>query len=60
MQARQLSDGAIWHELTSDMQDFIAEQDSVFLSARYPLKMRMDNGPELVSLHRRSGRKNTG
>lgn len=33
---RQLSDGAICHEFTPGLQDVIAEQDGVFLSARYP------------------------
>lgn len=34
--ARQLSDGAICHEFTPGLQDVIAEQDGVFLPARYP------------------------
>lgn len=32
------------------MQDIVAGQDGISLSAGYPLKMRIDNGPELVSL----------
>ncbi len=33
---RQLSDGTICHEYPPGVQDSIVEQDSVFLSARYP------------------------
>ncbi|MBH3283834.1 hypothetical protein I5N59_24185 [Serratia marcescens] len=34
--ARQLSGGTICHEYPPGLQDVIAEQDGVFLSARYP------------------------
>lgn len=34
--ARQLSGGTICHEYPPGMQDIIAEQDGLFLSARYP------------------------
>lgn len=34
--ARQLFDGVSCHEFTPGLQDVIAEQDGVFLSARYP------------------------
>ncbi len=34
--ARQLSGGTTCHEYPPGMQDIIAEQDGVFLSARYP------------------------
>ncbi len=35
--ARQLSDGTVCHEHPPGVQDIIAEQDGVFLSAQYPM-----------------------
>ncbi len=48
--ACQLPYRTVFDEYPSRLPGLIAEQNGVFLQTGYPVKMRMDNGPELISL----------
>jgi hypothetical protein len=48
--ACQLPYRIVFDEHSSRLPVLIAEQNGVFLQTGYPVKMRMDNGPELISL----------